>query len=188
MIQYNPFPVLETTHLLLRQMTYHDTENLYDMRKDLRMHAYTDTKPDQTLDDTRNYIEKMNKGISENKWIVWAIEHKSSCKVIGSISIWNINWEEETAELGYGICPDYQGKGLMKEALLEAVAYGFGIMRLKSLEAYTEADNLSSVKLLESCHFNEVSRVDDKGYLNDRVYHMVVYSLEQKQAACNGLE
>lgn len=177
MIQFNPFPVLETANLLLRQMTFQDTEDLYDMRKDPRMHEHTDTKPDLTLDDTRNYIEKMNKGVSENKWIIWAIEHKATGKVIGSISIWNLNPEEGRAELGYGICPDYQGKGFMKEALLEAVTYGFEVMALKTLEAYTEIDNISSVKLLESCQFNETGRIDDEGFLNNRVYHMAVFSM-----------
>lgn len=181
MIQFNPFPVLETANLCLRQMNLQDTEDLYHMRKDPRMHEHTDTKPDLTLDDTRQYIEKMNKGVGENKWIIWAIEHKTSHKVIGSISIWNLNLEEESAELGYGICPDYQGKGFMKEALLEAVKYGFDVMALKTLEAYTEIDNISSVKLLESCQFNEISRIEEKGYLNDRVYHMVVYQLEKSQ-------
>jgi len=44
--------------------------------------------------------------------------------VIGSISIWNINLKQKSAELGYGIIPAYQGLGLMKEALLTAADYG----------------------------------------------------------------
>ena len=63
----------------------------------------------------------MNKGIDDNKWIIWAIEHNQSHKVLGTISIWNINEEQRSGELGYGIIPDYQGQGLMKESLLDVI-------------------------------------------------------------------
>lgn len=101
-----------------------------------------------------------------------------SKKVIGTISIWNIDKKQRTAELGYGIIPDYQGKGLMKEALLSTVDYGFNVMKLESLDAYTEVKNISSNKLLNNCKFKIIDRVDDQGYCNDRIYHMVVYRLE----------
>lgn len=142
------------------------------------MHEYTDTIPDKSTEETRAYIGKMDKGVDENKWIIWAIEHKRSKKVIGSISIWNINIKQRNGELGYGIIPGFQGKGLMKEALLGVVDYGFNVMNLKALMAYTEENNIKSIKLLEGCKFTMKKRVDDQARFSNRVYHMVVYSLE----------
>ncbi len=179
MINFTDFPNMETKNLILRKMSYNDINDLFEMRKDPRMNEYTDTIPDATTDETKIYIDKMNKGIDDNKWIIWAIEHKQSNKVIGSISIWNINKEQEGGELGYGIAPYYQGKGLMKEALLSVVEYGFGVLKLKALEAYTEEQNIKSINLLESCNFIEVNRVDDEGYFNNRVYHMIGYRIEK---------
>ena len=160
-------------------MEHADTGDLFEMRKDPRMNEHTDTKIEENTDETKAYIDKMNKGIDDNKWIIWAIEHKQSKKVIGSVSIWNINIEQKTGELGYGIIPDYQGKGLMKEALSGAMQYGFNDMDLETLEAYTEENNLPSARLLESCNFVEADRVDEAGYFNDKVYHMVVYRRER---------
>lgn len=177
MINFNPFPTITTKNLLLRRMTQDDKHDIFEMRKDPRMHEYTDTKRDENIDDTTAYIDKMLRGVDENKWIIWAIEHKASKKVIGSISIWNIDKNQETAELGYGIVPDYQGKGLMKEALLSVINYGFNTMRLKLLDAYTEEENISSIKILGSCKFKAVNKVDEPGYCNDRLYHMIVYRL-----------
>ena len=178
MIFFNLFPVIETKNLLLRRMTHEDKNDIFQMRKDPRMHEYMDSKPDESVEETEVYIDRMVNGIAANKWIIWAIEHKVSKKVIGSISIWNIDKEKGVAELAYGIIPDYQGKGLMKEALLSAVGYGFNVMKLKSLDAYTEEKNIRSIKLLDSCKFKVVDKVDDQGYCNDRIYHMVVYRLE----------
>ncbi|MFL0268065.1 GNAT family N-acetyltransferase [Candidatus Clostridium radicumherbarum] len=181
MIINNPLPVIETKNLILRKMDYDDIYDIFQMRKDPRMNEFTDTKLDEIPEETRSYIEKMNKGVDENKWVIWAIEHKQSKKVIGSISIWNINLEQKSAELGYGIIPEYQGRGFMKEALLSAADYGFNVMNLETLEAYTEENNIKSIKLLKGCKFEEVDRVDDEGYYNDRIYHMVVYRLTNKR-------
>ncbi|HYE09156.1 MAG TPA: GNAT family N-acetyltransferase [Patescibacteria group bacterium] len=179
MSSFANFPKIETTNLILRRISYNDINDLFEMRNDPRMNEHTDTKPDATTDETKLYIDKMNKGIDDDKWIIWAIEYKQSNKVIGSICIWNINKELESGELGYGIIPEYQGRGLMKEALLSVVNYGFDMMGLKGLEAYTEEQNLKSISLLESINFIEINRVDDEGYFNNRVYHMIGYRIEK---------
>lgn len=182
MINFTPFPNIETKNLILRRMNYSDIFDLFEMRKDPRMGMHTDTKLEETTDETKAYIDKMNKGVDSNKWIIWAIEYKQSKKVIGSISIWNIDAVQESGELGYGIIPDYQGKGLMKESLLSVVEYGFDVMNLKTLDAYTEENNIKSIKLLDNCNFIEINKVNDEGYFNNRVYHMIVYRLENRNS------
>ena len=174
-----PFPKLETKNLVLRRMDYDDINDLFEMRKDPEMNEYVDTKLDENPYETKAYIDKMNKGVDDNKWIIWAIEHNESKQVIGTISIWNINMEQESGELGYGIVTHYQGQGLMEESLLSVVEYGFNVMKLKALDAYTEEHNGRSIKLLEKCNFSEINRAYDEGYFNNRVYHMVVYRLEK---------
>lgn len=178
MTNFTPFPNIETENLILRKMSYNDIDDLFEMRKDPRMNEYTDTKLEEDISETKAYIDKMNKGVDDNKWIIWAIEHKQLNKVIGSISIWNINMEQKSGELGYGIIPDFQGKGLMKESLLSVIEYGFDAMNLKELLAYTEENNLKSIELLERCNFVETDRVQEEGYFSNRVYHMSVYRLE----------
>ncbi len=179
MIGFAPFPAMETERLTLRKIRQQDAEDFYSMRKDPRMHVHTDTKPDANMDETTVYMDKMNKGVEDNKWIIWAMEHKQLHKVIGSISIWNMDSLQESGELGFGMTPDCQGQGLMKEALLRVVEYGFKVIGLKVLEAYTEENNVGAIRLLEKCGFMETNRVDDEGCLNDQVYHMVVYRLER---------
>lgn len=147
MIIFNPFPVIELKNLKLRRMEHKDIYDIFQMRKDPRMHEYTDTKLDKTPEETKSYIENMNKGVDENKWVIWAIEHKQSKKVIGSISIWNINIEQRSGEVGYEIIPDYQNKGLMKEALLSVVDFGFNVMNLRVLDAYTEENKMLPFKI-----------------------------------------
>lgn len=178
MLSFKPFPLLESEHLILRKMTLADKQPLFQIRSDSRMHTHTDTKPDATLRDTEAYIERMLKGIEDSRWIIWAIEHKPSQAVIGTISIWNIDVPKMTAELAYGIVPEFQGQGLMKEALKQVISFGFQTLRLNTLEAYTEQSNLPSRKLLETCGFQETGQIDEKGSQVDRTFQMVIYQLK----------
>ncbi len=174
-IDFNPFPKLETKRLLLRKLNEDDMYDVFNMRKDPSMHEYTDTKPDENLDDTIEYIRKMSQGIDENKWILWGLEDKKTGKIIGTISIWNIYPEEEKAELGFGIVPEFRGRGLMTEALREVVDYSFRDINFKKLEAFTEESNIKSISLLERCGFVEDRRVIDQSPFDGREYKMVVY-------------
>ena len=184
-MNFTPFPIIDSKHLLLRRITPGDTDDMFEMRKDPRMYEFLNAKVDENIDETKIYIDKMNQGIYENKWIIWAIEHKQSSKVIGTICIWNISKEESSGELGYGIIPAYQGKGLMKESLVSVIDYGFKVIGLELMEAYTEEHNATSIKLLESCEFVEVSRVDEKGDLNNQVFRMVIFRLLAEQLSLN---
>lgn len=177
MIGFTTFPCIATKNLMLRKICHNDINDLYEMRSNPRMIEYTDSKLDKDINETRAYIDRMNKGIDENKWIIWAIEDKQTARVIGTISIWNFNLEEMSGELGYGIIPDYQGRGLMKEALLSVINYAFDVLALKVLDAYTEEKNNRSASLLKRCYFNEAGRVDDEGYFCNRIYHMIIYRL-----------
>lgn len=67
MINFKPFLNIETKNLTLRRMDHNDIVDLFEMRKDPRMNEYTDTKPDENINETIAYVDKMNKGIDDNK-------------------------------------------------------------------------------------------------------------------------
>jgi len=177
MIKFQPFPILETTHLRLIELSYEHINDLYLMRNDNSMHEFTDTKPDDSIEETRIYIQKMIKGAVDNKWIIWAIEHKGTKKIIGTICIWNIM--NNSAELGYGITPDYQAQGLMQETLIRIVEYGLTNLGFYYLDAYTEVSNIRSIKLLEKCGFKYYKKTIDIGHLHNRDYHMMCYRIQR---------
>jgi ribosomal-protein-alanine N-acetyltransferase len=78
--------------------------------------------------------------------------------------LWNISREENKAEVGYELLPDFQGKGIAQEAMLVVLDYGFNIMLLNKIEAYTHKENSASQKLLEKFGFvrdiQEESKID----------------------------
>lgn len=176
----NRIPVLETQRLILRRIAEQDLADLFRMRSDPRMIEFTDSRLDTDPKETGKYLAVMDQGIDDGKWLLWAITSKETGKVIGSVSIWNLDPARGSGELGYGIVPESQHQGFMKEALAAVCAFAFDRMDLIVLEAYTEEGNINSGKLLLSSGFSETGRVDDDGVYSDRIFHMVIYQLKRR--------
>jgi len=179
-MKFDPFPVLETERLILSKMSPDDRDNFFAMRSDKRMHEYTDTTPDHDISQTDEYLAKMIQGVDENRWIIWAIQHRDSGRAIGSVGIWGFDQAQTTAELSYGIAPEFQGRGYMREALTRVIEYAFATLKLAALKAYTEAENMPSRRLLERIGFDKAGQVDDPSADRTRLYHMIVYRMERQ--------
>jgi ribosomal-protein-alanine N-acetyltransferase len=177
---FNPFPELETKRLFLRGFDLNDAADLFEIRSNPDMIDYVDQNLDEFIDDTIRFINIINKGIKNKKWINWAIVYKDNSKVIGSINIWNLNDEENKAEIGFSLNPLYQGMGLMKEALDAIIEYGFTKMDLDKLEVWTDKRNEKALKLIEKSGFKFVKEVREKGYYKKQMFFMNVYERSKR--------
>lgn len=91
--------------------------------------------------------------------------------------MWNLNEEENKAEVGYELLPDFQGKGIAQEALSAVITFGFEVMKLKTIEAYTHKENLKSTKLLEKFNFKRDLAAESKIDFSVDNQDTVVFSL-----------
>lgn len=173
------FPTLKTSRLILRRCTLNDVTSLFKLRSQHQLHEYTDTIPDKTPKDTKDYILRMNQGIDQEKWILWAIETKEK-ELIGTICFWNINEEKTVGELGFGLHPDYWNQGYMKEALLAVYRYLTDKLHFQLIEAYTEKNNQHCIHLLESSGFIQDGSIIEKGIHHDRNYEMLNYKKKKE--------
>jgi ribosomal-protein-alanine N-acetyltransferase len=78
-------------------------------------------------------------------------------KIIGEISLNNIVFGIfNSAHLGYKIDAEYEGQGLMTEALVKSIEFFFNNMDLNRLEASFMPANGSSKKVLEKLGFERI--------------------------------
>lgn len=155
------YPVLETERLLLRQLTPHDAEDLFEYFSQDAVMEYYDLETFKTLDDARNIITYFNDEFEKGKGFRWALELKSEKKVIGTCGYHNWHPAHSRAEIGYELNPKFWRKSYMKEAVLPILIFGFESMRLHRVDAFTDPANISSEKLLHSLNFK------DEGTLRD---------------------
>jgi ribosomal-protein-alanine N-acetyltransferase len=146
-LNFNPFPVIETERLILRQLNVADAADLFFVRTHSDVLRNTNMAVHQNVAETEAYIEQILENENKGVGLMWAIALKDDLKLIGTICYWNIEPENDRAETGYILHPDLHGKGLMGEALKGVIPYGFNQMKLRSIIADIHKDNIASVKL-----------------------------------------
>jgi len=174
---FSPFPYLSTDRLTLRKLSLDDAEEIFLLRSSDEVNKYIDRARANDVDEAFAFINKVNIGIANNKWIYWAICLKENPALIGTICLWNLNSAENKAEVGYELLPSFQGKGIAKEALAQVISYGHNILMLNKIEAYTNKENLASTRLLEKFNFVRDLHEESKSDYSVDNPKTVVYSL-----------
>ncbi len=176
-VHFNPFPLLSANRLSLRQISEEDAEEIFLLRSNNKVMQFLDRPLAQSLQDAFKLIKKINDDLINNDGITWAITLDNQSKLIGTIGYWKITKEHSRAEIGYLLHPDFQGKGLMQEALSKVLDYGFCNMKLHSIEANVNPDNSSSIKLLERNNFMREAYFKESFYYDGKFLDSVIYSL-----------
>jgi ribosomal-protein-alanine N-acetyltransferase len=133
----------------------------------------------KTYEEAQQFLHKLNDGISRNEWIIWGIALKENNKLVGSICLWNISEDQTTAEIGYELMYDWQGKGIMQEAISVVIHYGFHSMELQLIEALPNPNNLKSVRILEKNHFVRGENFTETDPFDGTILPRVFYSLKK---------
>ncbi len=160
-IYFNPFPVLLTERFILRALTDADLQPLFELKSSAQVAKYTGLPLDKSLEDTRTFIKKINTSIAQNKSVYWVIEDKNTHNFLGTICLWNINVDEETADVGYELLPAFWKQKIMTEVLTVVMNYAFNVIRFKQLYAVTNPNNTASIRLLERLHFVQNNELND---------------------------
>lgn len=176
-ISFSPFPTLAGKRILLREMVEADAHAILKMRSNVEVMRYLDREPAKSLEDALEYIKKIQFGISSNSGITWAIADAETDLLVGTIGFWRIDVEHYRGEIGYMLQPEHQGKGLMQEAMELALDYAFTQLKLHSIEANVNPDNLASKKILERNGFVQEAYFRENYFYNNRFIDSAIYSL-----------
>lgn len=179
-LNFAPFPNLETERLLLRRVNPTDIKEIFALRSNPQTMQYIPRPLLKTDEDALEHIAMIDTKIETNEGINWAITLKDNPKLIGVIGHYRIKPEHYRAEIGYMLLPEYHGKGIVSEAVKEAVNYGFQVMKLHSIEAIIDPDNHASAKVLEKNGFIKEAHLKENEFFNGRFLDSVIYSILNK--------
>jgi ribosomal-protein-alanine N-acetyltransferase len=176
-LNFTPFPELATERLLLRKITMEDTPEIFFLRSDPAILQHLGKKPAATLKEAEEFIEQVTNNLVNNDGIIWAIVlKKDPSKTIGTICFWRLNKEHYRAEIGYALIPACWRKGIMKEAIMKVLEYGYTRMGLHSVEARISAGNIPSAAILESTGFIKEAHFKEDFFYNGKFEDTIVYS------------
>lgn len=112
----------------------------------------------ESNEDLKNaYIEMLEGSLKNPKkriwYALWALKlNDGSDKIVGTLAFKGLN-DNGMIEIGYGINPEYEGKGLMTEAVSATVEWASKQPEVLSIEAETDPENIASKRVLEKSGF-----------------------------------
>jgi ribosomal-protein-alanine N-acetyltransferase len=157
---FNPFPILTTERLTLRQLSLDDQQNIFALRSDKEVNKYLDREPGKTIDDATNFINAINGNIQKNNSVYWAITLTENKSFVGTICVFDFLTETNSCEIGYELLPSFQGQGIMIEATKKVIEYAFQTLRCEKIIASTHTENEHSTKLLTKLNFFNSDKAD----------------------------
>ena len=169
------FPTIETDRLILRNVSDKDCESFHKLHSDPIVNRFVGRENSSSLEKARAYIERMDRLVRNKECLFWIITLKNDDSLLGSVCCWNFDFENGIVEIGYEMLPEFQGKGIMSEALKSVTEFTFNEMKANIITAFPSSDNLSSVNILKKLNF----QFENKPYNNKHgnVENIVTYTL-----------
>ena len=157
---FTPFPILTTERLTLRQLVVNDEQEIFTLRSDSEINKYLDRQVSNTIDDARDFINKVVENINKNDSLYWAITLNDRNILVGTICLFGFSDENDKCEIGYELLTKFQGQGIMKEASEKVIDYAFNTIKVQKIEAFLHRDNQRSIKLLAKLSFRNSNEPD----------------------------
>jgi ribosomal-protein-alanine N-acetyltransferase len=171
------FPKLTTERLLLEEIEYSDAQDLFLIRSDNRVIKFLDRERHKSIDDTKAMITKIKESYRKREGINWVIKNRSTLQVIGYIGYWRLFRERVRGEIGFALKPDFWNKGIMTEALIKVIDFGFSKIGFHSIEGNVNPQNISSITLLEKIGFKKEAYFREDYLFDGEFKDSVIFSL-----------
>ncbi|MCI4671281.1 MAG: GNAT family N-acetyltransferase [Bacteroidia bacterium] len=166
------FKELQSQRLSLRKLKRRDWEAVSFLRSDPEVNRLVVRPSAETKEDALAFIEKISRGIREEEIFYWAISLKGKEEMVGSICLWNFSVDRLKTEVGYDLHPAFYRKGIMDEAMKKVMSFGFEVLGVKQIEAFTHRDNVGSRRLLEKNDFRWNEARKDQNQLHNVIYEI----------------
>lgn len=163
-------PEIHTKRLIIRQINIHDAPDLFEYSSDAQVAEHVLWSAYKNIRQVKNYIRYLINQYEYGEVASLAIVLKQTNKLIGTIGFSNLNVEHSSAEIGYSLAKNMWNKGIMTEALMAMVDFGFTKLKLNRIEAQHDLENYASGKVLEKCGFTY------EGTLRERLYNKVKFT------------
>jgi ribosomal-protein-alanine N-acetyltransferase len=114
--------------------------------------------PAKSINDSNKIIEFFTFRQGAGTGFRWAAMTKASSTFAGTLGFNSLGRQ---SELAYHLHPDFWGSGLMSEACQAAISWVTAVHGSDAVEAYVDAQNGASVRLLERLGFHTTGGARD---------------------------
>ena len=179
---FTAFPLLRTKRLLLREITFRDTEAIFRIRGDYQVTRHNIGAAYESTADARRLIEQMRKVYrdkTEARWGITLLGGDNSVVGMCGYNYWNR--VDQRGSIGYDLARAYWHQGIMREAVQAITDFGFERMDLNRQEADVGAGNAASIRLLTALGFQHEGTQREHYYEEEEFHDLYIYGLLRRE-------
>ena len=102
-------------------------------------------------------------------------------KIVGMVGFHGIDWMNKKTSIGYWLAEQYQGNGIMTDAVKSLLDIAFTKYKLNRVEILCGVKNVKSRHIPERLGFKEDGIIRDAEFLYDHYHDCVLYSMLAKE-------
>ncbi|WP_316742675.1 GNAT family N-acetyltransferase [Pedobacter antarcticus] len=158
---------IETSRLLLRELTETDYPGIFELDSDPEVHQYLGKKPISNIEDAKKSIEMIRAQYIQNGIGRWAVIRKDTQEFIGwgglKLITDRVNDHQNYYDLGYRLIKSHWGKGYASEIASATAKYAFNELNLPEIYAIADHQNLASQHILGKTGFSPIETFNYEG-------------------------
>lgn len=161
-MDWSELPIIQTPRLMLRWISNEDVDALFGIFSNVEVMRYWSTPPLADRDAAVALVNEIHDAFQRQVMLKWGVARQGDNVIIGTTTLYNLDFTNRRAEVGYALGREYWGQGYMQEALQALLSYCFETLSLRRLEADVDPRNKASIQTLERLGFQH------EGYLRER--------------------
>lgn len=140
-----------------------------------------------SIEDTRMWIENIVPQLWEQQSEYhFVITEVATGSILGGCGLDQVNWVNQTANLGYWVRTSRTREGVATAASKLLVRFGFEQLRFKRIDVVTSIGNIPSARVAEKLNPSEKKRVRNSPSSEEGVSDTIVFSLFPQEALSSG--
>ena len=168
---------LQTARLTLRPMAERDTDAVFAMRSDPVVQRYGSHPPWTDRQTAVDYIARNAEAMATGKHAQFAVERREDGVVVGTCTLYALNAQCRSADIGYVLLPSQWGRGYATEANAALLDWGFCQLDLNRVEADIDPRNAASARALERLGFVREGHLRERWIVDGEVSDSWIYGL-----------
>lgn len=174
---FEAFPRIELKRVRLREFRDGDAEAYYKYvnHPEVRKFVPVDCVPasvEASMEDLKYYRSNFEKYMG----ISWAIAHKKTDEIIGSIGLTMMKFIQKKANISYDLDFEYWGKGIAKEAVKGVMDFADNDLKLNRVQANIATGNDRSRGFIKTFGFTHEGTMRKFEVLEDEVVDFDIFA------------
>ena len=176
-MDWEDLPTINTNRLSLRLIRAADADDFYAVYSNPEVMRYWSTPPLPNRAAASKLISEIHEGLERHELLKWGIALRTDDKLIGSVTLFHLDFTHRRAEIGYALGRAYWGNGYMQETLKAVLDYAFTVLNLHRIEADVDPRNDASVRTLERLGFQREGYLRERWQVNGEIQDAFFYGL-----------